>query len=100
MATQNVASYFADRCFVSVKGVTPSGILTEADPLEAEIKRAMITRSTRATVLLERSKLSGRGLSHIARLADLSSVIAYGVPPDELDPLRAPGVSLRVIGPP
>ncbi len=99
MAARNVANHFADQCFISVKGVTPNGVLTEADPLEAQIKRAMIAQSTRATVLLERSKLTGRGLSHIARVADLSSVIAYGVPPDELESLRAPEVTLRVIGP-
>jgi DeoR/GlpR family transcriptional regulator of sugar metabolism len=57
----------------------------------------MIAQSTRATVLLERSKLGARGLSEIARVADLSSVIAYGLAADELEPLQAPGVELRVI---
>ena len=99
LAVQTVESHFADRCFVSVKGVTAGGVLTEADPLEAEVKRAMIAQSTRPTVLLERSKLSARGLSEIGRVADVSSVVAYGVAAGELEPLRAPGVELKVIGP-
>lgn len=99
LAVQTVESHFADRCFVSVKGVTAGGVLTEADPLEAEVKRAMIAQSTRTTVLLERSKLSARGLSEIARVADVSSVVAYGVTAGELEPLQAPGVELKVIGP-
>ena len=73
--------------------------VTEADPLEAEVKRAMIAQSARSTVLLERSKLSARGLSEIARVADVSSVIAFGAAAGELEQLPAPGVELRVIGP-
>jgi DeoR/GlpR family transcriptional regulator of sugar metabolism len=98
VAVRTVEGHFADRCFFGIKGVTGAGILTDADPLEAEIKRAMIGQSARATVLLDRSKLSTRGLSEVARISDLAEVIAHGVPEAERGPLRAPGVRLRVVG--
>src|ERR687893_681759 len=40
-AVHTVESHLADRAFVSVKGITPEGYLTDINPLEAEVKRAM-----------------------------------------------------------
>ena len=43
----------------SVKGVTRDGALTDADPLEAEVKRAMIAHAEEAVLLIDDSKLAG-----------------------------------------
>jgi DeoR/GlpR family transcriptional regulator of sugar metabolism len=94
-AVQTVLGHFADRLFFSVKGVTSGGILTDADPLEAELKRSMIANAEEAVLLVDRSKLSARGLSAIAPVGDLADVIAHGIPPAEMGPLQAPGVKLR-----
>src|SRR3712207_7487330 len=40
-----IESYRADRTFFSVKGITPDGHLTEPNPMEAEVKRAMIRQA-------------------------------------------------------
>jgi DeoR/GlpR family transcriptional regulator of sugar metabolism len=97
-AIHTVLGHFADRLFLSVKGVTADGTLTDADPLEAEVKRAMIAHADEAVLLVDRSKLAARGLSAIGPVGDLASVIAYGVPAAELAMLRAAGVVVRPTG--
>jgi DeoR/GlpR family transcriptional regulator of sugar metabolism len=46
-AVRTIEGHFGDRLFLSVKGLTPSGMMTDADPLEAEVKRSMITQAER-----------------------------------------------------
>ncbi len=94
---RSVGEHFADRLFLGVAGVTPAGMLTEADPLEAEIKRAMIAQSGRATLLLDPATLSGHGLIAVAAIAELDAVIAAGVAGDALAVVRAPGVELTCV---
>ncbi|MQA76483.1 MAG: DeoR family transcriptional regulator [Solirubrobacterales bacterium] len=100
VAIAAVRGYFADRVFLSVKGVTADGTLTDADPLEAEVKRAMITQATEAVLLVDASKLSARGLSAIVPVSQLHAVLAHGVRGEMAAALRAPGVELRAIGEP
>ena len=45
-------------------------MLTDADPLEAELKRTMIEQAGESVLLIDQSKLSVRGLSVIAPIAD------------------------------
>ena len=77
---RTVQGHFADRLFLSVKGLTANGMMTDADPLEAEVKRTMIAQAGESTLLVDHSKLLARGLSVIAlgRRA-VASVIAHGV---------------------
>jgi DeoR/GlpR family transcriptional regulator of sugar metabolism len=97
-AVQTIKGHFADRLFMSVKGVTADGSLTDADPLEADVKRAMIAQAAESTLLLDRSKLTARGLNVIAPLTDVTNVLAHGVPDAELARLRAAGMPVRVAG--
>jgi DeoR/GlpR family transcriptional regulator of sugar metabolism len=94
-AIHTVLGHFADRLFLSVKGITADGTLTDADPLEAEVKRAMIAHAEEAVLLVDRTKLSARGLSAIGPVGELAAVITHGVPPAELAALRATGVPVR-----
>jgi DeoR/GlpR family transcriptional regulator of sugar metabolism len=97
-AIHTVLGHFADRTLFSVKGVTHDGVLTDADELEAEVKRAMISQSEESVLLLDDSKLGARGRNAIARVTEVSGVLAHGAPAATLDPLRATGVKLRVVG--
>jgi DeoR/GlpR family transcriptional regulator of sugar metabolism len=97
-AIHTVLGHFADRLFFSVKGVNRDGVLTEADELEAEVKRSMIAQSEESVLLLDDSKLGARGQNAIAPVTEVTSVLAHGAPPAALEPLRATGVNLRVIG--
>ena len=53
---QAVEGFYADRVVFSVKGISAEGFLTDPDALEAEVKRAMISRA--ATVVLWRPSAS------------------------------------------
>jgi DeoR/GlpR family transcriptional regulator of sugar metabolism len=55
----------------------------------------MIEQAAEATLLLDRSKLSARGLNAIAPLADLDAVVAHGISESELATLRATGLAVR-----
>jgi DeoR/GlpR family transcriptional regulator of sugar metabolism len=96
-AVRTVQGHFADRLFLSVKGLADNGMLTDADPLEAEVKRTMIEQAGASTLLIDRTKLGTRGLSAIAPLSDLDSVIAYGLAGAETEALSHGGVRVRVL---
>jgi len=96
-AVSTVQGHFADRMFLSVKGVTRDGVLTDADELEAEVKRSMIAQSEETVLLLDDSKLGARGQNAIVRVNEISTVLAIGAPSAALEPLRSTGVDLRVV---
>ena len=54
-------------------------MMTDADALEAEVKRTMIAQAGESTLLVDSSKLPVRGLSVIASVAELSNVLAHGL---------------------
>jgi DeoR/GlpR family transcriptional regulator of sugar metabolism len=97
VATTAVQSHYADRFFFSVKGVTPDGVLTDADSLEAEVKRTMLRRATDPVLLIDQSKLESRGLSVIAPVSEVTKILTCGVAEDELAPLAALGVALHTV---
>ena len=65
--------YLVDRVVFSVKGVTRDGFLTDADPLEAEVKRAMIAHAQTAVLLATAQKFDDRGLAVVCRLSTAST---------------------------
>jgi DeoR/GlpR family transcriptional regulator of sugar metabolism len=96
-AVRTVQGHFADRLLFSVKGVAANGMLTDADPLEAELKRAMIEQAGEAVLLIDQSKLSVRGLSVIAPLSEVHTTLAVGLDEDEADALRLGGTTVRPV---
>jgi DeoR/GlpR family transcriptional regulator of sugar metabolism len=96
-AVHTVLGHIADRLYFSVKGVTPDGALTDPDSLEAEVKRAMIAHAEHANLLVDESKLATHGRSVIARLADVTSVLAHGVSDERVAGLRAAGARVEVV---
>jgi DeoR/GlpR family transcriptional regulator of sugar metabolism len=96
-AVRTVLAHYADRLVMSVKGLTPQGAMTDADPLEAEVKRTMIAQSGRSVVLVDEGKLSVRGLSVIGSASEVSLVLAHGLSAQEASALRAAGASVEVL---
>jgi DeoR family transcriptional regulator of aga operon len=92
-----IEGFYADRVVFSVKGISGEGFLTDPDPLETEVKRAMIGQAADSTLLIDHSKLSVRGLSAIASVSEISGVLAHGLSEHESDGLRAAGANLRVV---
>jgi DeoR/GlpR family transcriptional regulator of sugar metabolism len=98
-AVRTVQGHFADRLFLSVKGLTDTGMLTDADPLEAEVKRAMIAQAGESTLLVDSSKLIARGLSVVASVAEVSGVLVDGISPVQAALLVAAGAELLPLEP-
>ena len=96
-AVRTVQGHFADRLFLSVKGLTANGIMTDADALETEVKRTMIAQSGESTLLVDGSKMQVRGLSVIASVAEVSNVLAHGLSSEAVTALRAARGSVRVL---
>lgn len=96
-AVHTVLGHYADRCFLSVKGVTESGAMTDADALEAEVKRAMVAQADNPVLLIEDSKLSARGLSAIGSAADLAGVLIHGAASEQITLLRRAGVRVEAL---
>jgi DeoR/GlpR family transcriptional regulator of sugar metabolism len=95
LATAAVAAYYADRLFFSVKGISEAGVITDADPLEAEVKRSMIQHAEVATLLVDRSKLGVRGLAVIEPISEVDLILAEGFSSLEVERLSAHGVEVR-----
>lgn len=96
-AVHAVQGHFADRLFFSIKGVTAQGVMTDADPLEAEVKRAMLGQADCSVLLIDQSKLGLRGLSAISSVQDVTSVLVHGAKGRELAPVKHRGVDLRAV---
>lgn len=96
-AVRTISSHFADKAFLSVKGVAPEGYLTDPDPLEAEVKRAMIEQSEEPVLLADGSKFETRGFSVIAPVSDLALVLAAGANEAQTKTLETVGVEVRIV---
>jgi DeoR/GlpR family transcriptional regulator of sugar metabolism len=94
-ATTSVKTHFADRVFFSIKGITPDGVLTDADLLEAEVKRAMVGQSASAFLLVDGSKLTTQGLNAILPIEQVQNVVVHGVDPASLGVLGSPRLTLH-----
>jgi len=94
-AVATVRAHFADKVFMSAKGITPDGHLTDPDLLEVEVKRSMIRQAQESLVLLEGSKFRQRGLNSIAHVTELDLVLAADVPFADLEALNDVGATVR-----
>jgi DeoR/GlpR family transcriptional regulator of sugar metabolism len=95
IAVEAVRQHWADHAFLSVKGLTPDGALTDADPLEAEVKRSMIERASSPVLLIEAEKLDRRGLSVIAPLSAIDKVLVSATTDEAVTWLEARGADVR-----
>lgn len=96
-AIQTINAYFADKTFLSVKGLTPEGDLTDPDPSEAEVKRAMIKRSETPVLLVDGRKFERRGLGVIANISAVALVITADAGREHIRRLTDAGVDVRCV---
>lgn len=94
-AVRGIEGHFADHVLFSVRGITPDGFLTDPDPLEAEVKRAMITRARQAVLLADGSKFDRPSLTQIAEVTEVGLVLAADVSDASLTPLLRAGIDVR-----
>jgi DeoR/GlpR family transcriptional regulator of sugar metabolism len=67
--------YRADRLVFAVKGITREGDLTDAEPLEAEVKRGMIAHAKTVVLLATANKFLDRGRTRVGVADDVD--VAY-----------------------
>jgi DeoR/GlpR family transcriptional regulator of sugar metabolism len=96
-AVGTISAHSADRAFVSVKGVTREGFLTDPDVLEAEVKRAMIKHSEDPILLVDGSKFEKRGLSIITHASKLSRALTTEATAERLESLILAGMEVRSV---
>src|SRR5918996_2159143 len=92
-----IESYMADRTFLSVKGITAEGYLTDINPLEAEVKKAMIRHAERPVLLVDGRKFEQRGFSVIAHVTEVSLVITADAGRAHVEALEDLGVNVQSV---
>jgi len=96
--TRAISAYFTDKVFLSVRGVTQDGHLTDPDPLEAEVKRAMIAHAREAILLVDGSKFGAQALCVVAHVSNLSLVITTSDAPEEaIRSITQMGVPVEIV---
>jgi DeoR/GlpR family transcriptional regulator of sugar metabolism len=94
---QMIERFFADRVVFSVKGIEQEGLLTDPDPLEAEVKRAMIGRARTVQLVADARKFGERGLNVIVT-ADAVDEAYLADPPAAAQKLfAAAGADVHVV---
>jgi DeoR/GlpR family transcriptional regulator of sugar metabolism len=92
-----IERHFADKLLFSVNGLAPGGVLTDADPLEAEVKRAMVDQAREAILLVDGSKFGRAGLSAITDVKRVAAVLVAGASAEQLQPLARTGVRMEEV---
>jgi len=92
-----IESHFADKLLFSVKGIAPGNVMTDANPLEAEVKRAMIDRAREPVLLIDGSKFDVAGLSAIGPVSSVGTVIVGDAVPAHLRTLADTGVTVEEV---
>jgi DeoR family transcriptional regulator of aga operon len=80
-----------------VKGIPTDGQLTDINPLEAEVKRAMIRQSERPVLLVDGRKFEQRGFSIITHVSEVSQVITADTRQSYVEALEDLGVDVQSV---
>lgn len=75
LAERAISGYFVDKVFMSGKGLTADGGLTDSNELEVELKKAMLVAARERIVLVDSSKLGHRAFARIDGLDGFSMII-------------------------
>jgi DeoR family transcriptional regulator of aga operon len=92
---REIQSFYADRLVFSVKGIEAQGFLTDPDPLEAEVKLAMISRARMVTLVATAEKFDERGLSVITAADRIHAAYLADPPPEGVKTLELAGVEIN-----
>ncbi len=96
---EQVERFYADKAFISCVGVTLETGLTDADELEAEVRRRMLAQSREKLLIADNTKLGKTFFSLIAPLEQLGCLVTDREPDAGwLAGLAARGVACRYPG--
>lgn len=84
--------------FVSGTGISPNAGITDPNPLEIQVKRAMYRSASRVVALMDSSKFGQHSLAELMKPSEIDVLITDdGVPDDTLAAFRALGLEVDVI---
>lgn len=84
-AHELLENYNADICFISCRGLSPDGRLTDISSEENEVRRQMLRRSSRSYLLCTGDKVGKVFYNNLCRIDDLSGIISAGELPGALN---------------
>lgn len=87
--------YRVDRLMFAVKGITSDGYLTDAEPLEAEVKRGMMAHAQTVVLLATAHKFHDRGRTVVGRASDVDVAYVTTECGDSSNGLALHGVTVR-----
>ena len=96
-AVRMVERFFVDRIVFSVKGIELSGFLTDPDPLESEVKRAMIGRARSVVLVAQAQKFNERGLNVVVPAGQVDTAYLTDPPAAGARALESAGVDVVVV---
>jgi DeoR family transcriptional regulator, fructose operon transcriptional repressor len=95
-ATKTLQRYHADRAFLETSGITISHGYSTADPLEAQVKQAMIQSADETYVLADSSKFGHAYLESFASLSAISLTLTdSGMPGEFRDAFAKRGIGFK-----
>jgi DeoR/GlpR family transcriptional regulator of sugar metabolism len=96
-AVRMIERFFVDQIAFSVKGIEMEGYLTDPDPLEAEVKRAMIDRARSVPLVAHSQKFNERGLNVIASASQVDTAFLSDPPPAGVRVLESAGADVVAV---
>jgi DeoR/GlpR family transcriptional regulator of sugar metabolism len=95
-ATKTLKRYHADRAFLETSGITVSHGYSTADPLQAQVKQAMIRSADETYVLADSSKFGHAYLESFASLSAISLTLTdSGMPEKFRDAFAERGIGFK-----
>jgi len=95
-ATKTLKRYHADRAFLGTSGITVGHGYSTADPLEAQVKQAMIRSADETYVLADSSKFGHAYLESFASLSTVSLTLTdSGMPGKFRDAFAERGIGFK-----
>lgn len=92
-----VQRFFVDRVVFSVKGIESDGSLTDPDPLEAEVKRAMIGRARMVQFVAAAHKFEQHGLNVVVGAGAVHTAHLAGASTSGRRLFEAAGAEVRIV---
>ena len=96
-AVRLIERFFVDRVVFSVKGIENDGFLTDPDPLEAEVKRAMVAHARAVVLVAQAHKFNERGLNVIVPASAVDTAYLADPPPGGVQMLQAAGANVITV---
>jgi len=99
VAVKTLESFHADRAFLGTSGISLSHGHSTPNPLDAEVKQAMMRSADETYVLTDSSKFGHACLASFAPLSEVHFTLTdSGIPPEFREAFERRGIGLRLLG--